>query len=224
MHSYSIDRDLRVKVATILFVVAMLVSVFFSVFLGDVVIDITNGVNNSKVKNIILMLNWIGAIPDLFGVSIWYAILTLFYKKVAWKWKWVKCFHGIPDLNGDWKGKLKSSFNNKEITMIMSIEQDWNKISIKTEFPKTSSVSYSNVAAIYVDSNKGVEIFFGYENESQDLENGLQVHYGYNILNLKNNNEIIARYFNDRINPDKNIKGGNKGTFELKKVNATMKK
>lgn len=213
MHSYSIDRDLRVKVAIYIFIISMVVSIFLNDYCADIIKSFTLMLENGKAGKIVKVLEWLEVNQNVLGVPFCYGILTLLYNEVAWKW--FKVLHGIPDLNGLWEGNLKSSFNDQEIPMEMKIKQTWSKISIQTEFKKTNSISSSNVASIYVDGSKGTQIFFGYINDSYDVSNKMQTHAGYNILTLLDDNKIKARYFNDRQNPDSNIKGGNKGTFEV---------
>lgn len=217
MHSYSIDRDLRVKVSIYIFIISILISVILNDFLGDRINNVMTLLNNGKARNIIKIMEWLDINQNILGVMFWYGILMWFYNDVAWKWKCFNVLHGIPNLNGEWEGNLKSSYNEKEIPMKMKVIQTWSKISIQTEFTETKSLSSSNVAAIYVDGNKGTQIYFGYTNDSYDVSSKMQTHAGYNILTLLEDNKIKARYFNDRPNPNPKIKGGNKGTFELTK-------
>ncbi len=217
MHSYSIDRDLRVRVAVYIFIISIVISVILNDYCADIIENFMVVLENGKAGNVLKVLEWLEVNQNILGVSFWYGILTWFYNDVAWKWKCFKALHGIPDLSGEWEGNLKSSFNDKEIPMEMKVKQTWSKISIQTDFTKTNSLSSSNVAAIYVDGSKGTQIFFGYSNDSYDISSKMQTHAGYNILTLLNDNKIKARYFNDRQNPDPKIKGGNKGTFELTK-------
>ena len=166
------------------------------------------------------MLEWLEINRNIIGVPFWYWVLSIFFDKVAWKW--LTCIHSIPNLNGKWEGELISTFEAEKkptvIPMKMKIKQTWTKILITTEFEKSDSVSNSNVAAIYVDGNKGTQLYFGYINESFDVSKKMQTHYGYNILTIKDNDKIKARYFNDRQNPNPKILGGNKGTFELNRI------
>ncbi len=215
MHSYSIDRDLRVRIAMYIFIISIIISEILNNCFADTFENLAVVLKNEKSGIILKVLEWLDVNQNILGVSFLYGILTWFYNDVAWKY--CKLLHGIPNLSGEWEGNLKSSFNDDEISMVMKVKQTWSKISIQIEFTKTDSLSNSNVAAIYVDGSKGVQIFFGYSNDSYDVSNKMQSHTGYNILTLLNDNTIKAKYFNDRQNPDPRIKGGNKGTFELTK-------
>lgn len=216
MHTYSVDRDLRAKVVVIIFVLSMIISLVLNDFCSGIIGGLITFLENSRIKSVINLLEWLEVNPNFLGIPFWYGILTVVYDKRIWKLliKW----HQIPDLSGKWTGELISSFDEKSIKMEMEIEQTWSKISFKSIFPETNSMSYSNVAAICVDGNNGTEIYFGFKNESYSVQNKMQSYNGYNILKLCEKNKIKARYFNERENPDPHIKGGNKGIFELQRV------
>lgn len=218
MHTYSINKDIRIKVSIIIFVISMILSFVLGNVFTELLNNFRNYIKNSDVAAIVTFVEWLDVTPNVFGPLFLYGCLYAFYDRIAWKWSVFSKFHKIPDLNGIWQGNLKSSFNNRRIRMKMEIEQSWSKIKFISEFPDTHSKSYSNVAAIVIDGESGMEIYFGYKNESSDLTSGMQVHYGYNILTLTSERHIHGRYFNDRQNPNANIKGGNKGGFELDKI------
>lgn len=219
MHAYSIDRDLRVKVAIYIFILSGLISILLNDCFADIISKAVLVLERSEFGNVIKYIRWFEVYQNILSISFWYASLTWFYNNKAWKWKIFKLLHGIPDLNGKWSGGLTSSFDEtKIIPMELIVKQTWNKISFQTSYKKTDSLSKSNVCAIYVDGSDGAKIYFGYLNDSYNVSEKMQSHAGYNILTLLNNEEIKARYFNDRENPNPMIKGGNKGTFKLKKV------
>ena len=100
--------------------------------------------------------------------------------------------------------------------MKLDVIQTWSEISFRSTFPK--STSSSNTAAIHMEDNRGVSIYFGFHNNSTDIETGMQSYDGYNILTMVDKNTLSARYFNNRPNPKKSIKGGNMGTFSLHRI------
>lgn len=226
MHTYSIntgDKDLRAKVAVIIFGLSMVISLLLKEFCTDKLNELANMLRTSDLEKVVGLVEWFEVNPNVLGIPFLYGVLTFVYGKVLWQIWPFRTLHGIPKLKGKWEGSLTSSYNGKTIPMEMQIKQNWNKISFKCVFPKTDSISNSNVAAILVDSNKGIEICFGFTNDSYDVDNGLQSYDGYNILNLVDKNHIKARYFNNRDNPNPACKGGNKGSFELKRVKKTKK-
>lgn len=218
MHTYSVDKDLRAKVVVWIFIVSMLISLALNGLFADVIRNVIMFLEQSSVKEFVKLLEWLEVNPNFLGMPFWYGVITFFYER--WIWKFFKWWHQIPDLEGKWEGNLTSSYNGKSISMKMDIKQTWSKISFKSTFPDTNSSSYSNVAAIHVAGNNGIEIYFGFKNDSYSVLDKLQSYNGYNILQLTDQNKIKARYFNERENPDPNCTGGNKGTFELTKVDS----
>lgn len=218
MHAYSIDRDLRAKVTIGIFVLSMVTSLLLESTFSDILQQLSHFFEESKIQPAAELIKWLGFMPDIVGVSFWYIILSVTYDRRIWKCKLAKKFHKIPDLNGSWSGELISSYPVDPMPITMEIEQTWSKISFKSTFPKANSESYSNVAAIYVDGNQGTVISFAFINNGYNVKDGLPFYDGYNILTLKDPDKIKARYFNNRPNPDPNIKGGNKGTFEIERI------
>lgn len=217
MHAYSIDRKLRTKVAVGIFMLSMMISLLLKQYCANALEQIVIFLETSEIKSLVELVRWFEVNPNIFGIPFLYAVISLLYDKWIWKWSLLRRWHNIPDLNGKWEGSLTSSYNGKTIPMEMDIEQTWSGISFKSTFPQTNSNSYSNVAAIYVDGNNGIEISFAFKNDSYSVPDKIQSYNGYNILKLVNNNKIKARYFNDRDNPNPEFKGGNKGTFEIVK-------
>ena len=218
MHSYSIDRDLRSKVVFNIFILSMVVSYLFQQVFSSAIGTVSQFISASSLGPILSILNWLEINPDISSFPFWYGFISWLFNNHAWKLKPIQKLHGIPNLNGQWSGTLTSSHKSEKIKMLLDISQTWNKISFKSTFPETNSSSYSKTAAISIDSNSGVEISFSFRNTSLDVSTGMQSYDGYNILWLNNPTTITAKYFNDRINPDPNIKGGNKGIFKLSKV------
>ena len=224
MHTYSIDRDLRRKVTIIIFALSMIISLILNGLCSNLTDIIPVFEETSPLKNVVELIQWFEIDPNVLGIPFWYVVMNYVYNNWIWKWRLFLKWHKIPNLNGKWQGSLTSSYNEQTIRMTMDIEQNWNKISFKSVFPDTKSESYSNVAAIYVDANSGVEICFGFKNESHDVKTDLQSYEGYNVLRLKAGDQIWARYFNNRPNSNKEFKGGNKGSFELQRVSKKIEK
>lgn len=213
MHPYSIDKKIRKTVVLILFVLSSFVAYFFSVKYNMFFGELKENLLPSFMAPVIKIIFAIDLIPNVIGVMTIYTGMEYLFENFIWKWNIVYKWHKIPNLNGLWIGKLTSSYNKKTIDMEMTIEQTWSEISFKGHFGK--SESFSNIAAINVDSIRGVSIYFGFHNESNDVNTCTQSYDGYNILTLKSKDQINAKYFNNRPNPDKKIKGGNIGTYTL---------
>lgn len=219
MHAYSVDKRIRIKIAIGLFVVSIAVSMFLRTMISSskcVIFVVTTLLTVAKMNEISEFLSSTGIFPNFLEAAVIYSMLSFFYEKSIWKCTLIRPLHGIPNLNGTWRGKLQSSFSCEPIDMELVINQTWSEISFISTFPQ--STSYSNTAAIHMEDNRGISIYFGYHNESSDTNTGMQSYDGYNILTLKDKDTIVGRYFNNRPNPDKSIKGGNMGSFSLHRV------
>ena len=121
----------------------------------------------------------------------------------------------MPDLSGKWEGKLVSSYideqgKHTEKDIKVTISQNWDKISIKSEFG--TSYSYSDTASICIDDNKGITLIFTYTNQAKKLEWDSNMHIGCNIFRVTDDNSMNGYYFTRR------GKSGTNGTIELKRV------
>ena len=150
--------------------------------------------------------NFIG-IPFLFGVMYW------LFDKYFWKWKILKRFLNVPDLNGHWEGKLTSVTQQTIMDMKLEVKQQWSKINYYATFPK--STSSSNVASIFIERDGKITVGFGFINHSRELPHQYD---GYNILEIDDDTHLFGRYFNNRDNSNIGHKGGNIGTFKLTKI------
>lgn len=219
MHAYSIDKDVRKKVTIWTFVLSMIFSLVLKHCLTDVLEQLVNSLKTSELKSLVELVEWLEIDLNILGIPFWYAVLSWVYENWLWKCSLVKKWHEIPDLNGEWEGSLTTSYDGSTIPMKLEIEQTWREISFHSIYEKTGSESFSNVAAIYVAGNRGTEISFAFRNDSYNVPDGIPSYDGYNILQLTNDGSIKARYFNNRPNPDPRCKGGNKGTFQVERIN-----
>lgn len=218
MHAYSIDKKLRTKVAVGIFMLSMIVSLLLKQYCADTLEQIVIFLEKSEIKSLVELVEWFEVNPNILGISFWYAVISGLYDKWFWKCSLIKKWHEIPDLNGEWEGSLTTSYDGSTIPMKLEINQTWSEISFHSIYEKTGSESFSNVAAIYVAGNRGTEISFAFRNDSYNVQDGTPSYDGYNILQLTNDGSIKARYFNNRPNPDPRCKGGNKGTFQVKRI------
>lgn len=160
--------------------------------------------------------DFLGISCDLISVPILYSMFYFLFDKKLWKTKWINKWLEIPNLNGIWKGKAKSSFDEtREYSMELEIEQTWSKIKFVSIFPDTNSKSESNSATFFIEANGDKKVGFAFTNRSREVH--AQQYDGYNILELDSEEKISGRYFNNRDNSSRGLKGGNKGQFTLKK-------
>lgn len=179
MHSYSID-DKRIKVLASIGGISFLVSFFILEKINGFV-DSING------------LTYINDIPYIREISTFSAVfMAVFYlfDRLLWKSKLSK----IPNLNGDWEGKIETSHNGREFDIKVNIKQTWSSISIILE--TANSRSKSEVASISISKSRLVYQFF---NEPFfKSEKTLHKHYGATMLDFKGNGILKGFYFTDR--------------------------
>lgn len=217
MHPYSIDKKIRGTTTIILFICSYVLSQLLQLILKNPLNAVQAWISKTELASINDFVFSLGIVPNIFEAAVIFYLLTRFFETYAWKWKIFMKIHGIPNLNGTWNGQLQSSYSDTPIEMKMEIKQTWSEISFHSSFPATNSDSFSNNAAICTESNRGLSIYFGFQNESYNIDSGMQTYDGYNILTLPDKNTISAKYFNNRPNPKKSIKGGNMGNFEVKR-------
>ena len=156
----------------------------------------------------------LGVTTNFIGVTFLYGIIYWIFDNYAWKWKILRKFLGVPNLNGHWEGTLTSKTFQTTIDMSLDVVQTWSKISFVSSFPK--SKSESNVASIFIERDGIMKVGFGFINHSRELQHQYD---GYNILDLDDETHLFGRYFNNRDNSNVGNRGGNIGTFKLHKIN-----
>ncbi len=217
MHVYSIDNDIRKKVILGLFVISIIFSTVLTSLLAKKIDSVLDSMKKIECINDVLgIVGILGISLNFIGVPILYTIIYLLFDHILWKKKCIIKWLKIPNLNGEWVGKLKSSFCNEDlITMEMKINQTWSKIKFVSRFPDTNSKSESDSATIFIESNGDIKVGFAFINRSKEVHS--QQYDGYNILEIDSINEISGRYFNNRDSRNEGIQGGNKGTFKIER-------
>jgi hypothetical protein len=134
------------------------------------------------------------------AISINIILWVLFIK---WGWK-LKIFYSwlvpFPNISGDWKGIIKSNWNNekKEIPVDIAIHQTFFnvQVQVKTE----ESRSYSIGASFDID--RGFQqLFYSYLNTPKaTVINRSEIHYGSTLLyfNGFKVNELEGQYWTSR--------------------------
>lgn len=141
MHPYICDCYDRKYARTIMFLIAIIAAYFL------------NGCTESlALKGIIIP--WYIGLP---GITAVFGLIYGFYNRFAWK-----RLSFIPNLNGTWFGRLRSSFDGNVYDCYIFIHQKWDSIII--EFRTSSSSSHSDVAAILLCSGKNPELRYEYNN------------------------------------------------------------
>lgn len=143
-----------------------------------------------------------------------YLILFNFYNNIAWKWGWLKIFGiiSIPDLAGDYSGKLISSYDrNKTISLRIEIEQTWTKLVVRTRVSSKTSYSYSYMAYVNTSGNQTCRLDYTYTNKVlyAIAEPDMEDHDGTVNMIFSKDGSINGTYFNAR---------KRKGAINLKKT------
>ncbi len=136
MHPYSIDTEERKKILLILAIVSIILAWCFYKIL-----------NNYQI----VLLWWIESPSVLF----FYELLFVAFDK--WLWQYFEKFGLVktPNLNGGWKGYLRSSFDehSTKIKATLKIFQTWTRIKIL--LTTESSSSCSETASVITDAPEG---------------------------------------------------------------------
>jgi hypothetical protein len=146
MHAYSIDIEERKNILLFLAIISIVLS--WGLF---------RVLNNFRIS-----LPWWFESPSVLFL---YGLLFVFFDRWAWKFFRKLSLIKTPNLNGEWKGYLKSSFDDHaaQIKATLKVFQTWTKIKIllTTEL----SVSQSETASILTDTPEGKYLNYQYINE-----------------------------------------------------------
>lgn len=218
MSHYTINDDkIRTKIILVIWMISFIAALILYKKIGGLWESMNSWLSKSDTGRTIVLFD---IIPNLISVPVIYAILFFLHDKLLWKNRLIMKLHGIPDLNGEWKGELVSSFcENKKFDMTIIVKQTWTQMSMIAKYDMSRSSSKN----ITIKSDGAVtKIYFGFTNESKDVNN-LDMYFGYNEITLEEEEvddkkiQIMeGKYCNNRKSPRQ--KGGNVGVFRLKKV------
>lgn len=126
-----------------------------------------------------------------------------------------KCFfkvpclkNTIPNFNGEWKGRGKSSYGNEtDYPVKISIKQTLTEIFINANFNQSKSEAFN--CSVLKENNKEKLIYnyFNNPNSTEDLDK----HYGTIVLEKITQDRLKGSYFTDR-------EPQTKGDFDLKLI------
>lgn len=200
MHEYINDSKKNYMVYLFISILSIMLAKLVNVYCIPL-INIKFGIN----------LWWID-VPSILG---FYCILFGLFDRLLWKLKYINYILKIIDLSGEWKVKLRSSYDGFEQERVgeVSIKQTWSKISIK--FNNDTSSSHSINASLRMNSKAGKLLSYEYISKPKaSTIDTMNMHYGYVHLEILDNNNLKGDYFSDSGRK-------NHGTFELCKVSIT---
>jgi hypothetical protein len=169
MHPYAINLDERDKIPIYLFLFSIIITIVVFYLL------------NRLLTNFPLWVNIFFSPPTVFGI---YESLYNIFDTYAWNrvpFSIIK----TPNLNGKWKGYLKSSNDNfvNKYDCEACIEQTWTNILITFKMPASTSTSL--IAGISTLSKTNSSLDYEYLNKpNASSANTLHVHYGFTRLSI----------------------------------------
>lgn len=181
MHTYSIDTQERRNILLLLAAI--------SIFLAW-------GFYNLLIRFNISLPWWVES-PSILSC---YGLLFIIFDKWGWKRFKKTCLVNTPDLSGEWRGHLKSSFDShsSEIKATLKIFQSWTIIKIVLETEKSSS--HSETASIVIDAPEGKYLSYQYINEPKSgAVKTMSMHRGtVRLIFNEKENTLSGEYYSGR--------------------------
>lgn len=127
------------------------------------------------------------------------AVLVAF-DKFLWRWRPIKWFHTMPDIQGRWTAELQSSYVSTHVFGTATIKQTFSSISIRLE--TDSSTSYLLAERLIRHGDGASEVIAVYQSDPSIHLRGSEseIHYGafrYSILGNPPT-EMKGHYWTDR--------------------------
>lgn len=181
MHSYSLDTKERKNILLILAVA----SVFIAFFLSKALIHYQ------------ITLSWWVESPSIL---FFYGLLFSIFDNWGWKLFSKIGFISTPDLNGIWKGVLKTSFDGhtSETEASLNIFQRWTGIKIILTTPQSRSCS--ETASFVLETPEGKYLCYQYLNEPKsEATQTMSMHRGTaRLLFDEKEKTLIGEYYSGR--------------------------
>lgn len=142
-----------------------------------------------------------------------YAILFALFDKYFWKLPVFRLLGivGFPNLQGRWKGKIVSSFDDNETKTFVEIRQTFLAIYVDMYCPQSQSTSLT--ADFIRAENDQLELHYEYRNEpNEEAEDTMNPHNGTAKLSyFEDKNTLQGSYYNAN-----RYDRGNTGSLEFK--------
>lgn len=182
MHPYAIDTPKRDQVTVTLMFLSIAIGLGLHLWIQEQQWDIP----------------WWIDVPSVFAV---FGLLVYMFDQVVWRVLpgWVKRYLGIPDLNGTWRGVLKTTYDEfkHEHQVEVEIEQTWRRISIRLKANHSSSRSLT--ATITTNQSKCSTLSYEYWNEPRpDALKTMEMHRGTAIFELASPDKMEGHYYTGR--------------------------
>ena len=182
MHGYSTDSNERRIVPLLLALLAIALA----------------WVTSKSLATVHLSVPWWADAPSSIA---FYGALYAVFDRYLWRNSFVRKLGlvRIPDLTGDWRGYLITSFDGhaKRHELMIHIFQSWTQIVVY--LTTAVSMSRSCVAVIQIDDPEGVSLIYQYQN--QPLANAMKsmhMHYGTAMLRISDCDSLEGDYYAGR--------------------------
>jgi len=187
LHSYSIDFP-RSKV-----------------HIGIALVAVAVGWAGEWLATYLFGLNAFGLSPFAIATGLYVA-----FDRWLWKWRPFCWLHPVPDIAGEWKGEIDSSYGSEDDHELVPIEpngsrltiaQRWSKIEINYRNPESSRSR--SISARIEAGTEIPKVTYVYENEpeGEGLQTEQQGHGGTAVLDLYDGDERQLRgtFYTDHV-------------------------
>lgn len=101
MHRYSINTDDRHKIVYIILIISTVTSLVVTNMFAGKLTQLNYALNESAdIQYVLDLVSLYEIFPNIFGIPLIYKGLYFIFDKYAWRWKIVRQFLNVADLNG----------------------------------------------------------------------------------------------------------------------------
>lgn len=186
MKNYSIESNLRLTSNAAIAAIA----VALTLMTYQPAVELSNYI--TTIFPNMMILNQMGVIGTIEPMAL-YGFGWYLFDNHIWKWRILRRWHCIPDLDGKWDGEFKSSFVKDDGAQasgsaIMDIDQTFSKMSIQCKFGESSESSAITIGLSEFNrcGNK-CSLQFSYRNRATDDSVSFNpdresLHEGFNVI------------------------------------------
>lgn len=138
---------------------------------------------------------------DVTSVMALYGALYGFFKRVAWRWGWIRTIASVstPMLAGTWRGTVQSDYDGVTSpvhNVDVVIGQDWTEIVIRLVGPNSKSHSLS--ASMVVTEDECILIYDYLNEPNSEAPETMHMHRGTARLILTGTDKLEGDYYTGR--------------------------
>ena len=136
---------------------------------------------------------------DLPSVVGFYSLFFYWFDSYLWKSGFVRgvLFLNTPIVAGKWKGRTRSSYQDKVSNVELEIDQTLTKMNLL--FDASKSKGRSMIASLLLDDGGSKVLCYEYLNEPKpNAVDSMHPHRGYSRLEIKSETSLEGEYFSGR--------------------------